>query len=112
MKAYIVLAQAGRGSGQDLGQFLLWVGILIVVVVIGTLGLLMLRRRLGASGDQGHDGFSAMEQMRAMVERGEMSQEEFDQVRKSMAAKIRSDADQTRQDSGPRGEAPAETKRD
>ncbi len=94
LTASIVLAQAGGGSGQDIGQFLVWVGVLIVIVVFGTIGLLLLRRRLGVSGDQGHDGFSEMEQMRAMVDRGEMSQEEFEQVRKSMVAKIRSGADQ------------------
>lgn len=37
---------------------------------------------------EGPAAFGTMEDMRAMVDRGEMSKEEFEQVRKAMIAKI------------------------
>lgn len=85
---HAILGQTTQGSG-DVGQLLLWIGILIVAVVIGTLVLLMIRRHLGGHRRDDTAAFSTMEEMRKMVDRGEMSQEEFEQVRKAMAERIR-----------------------
>mgnify|MGYP001041347919 CR=1 FL=1 len=101
--AATVLAQASPGSGGDVGRFLAWIGILIVVVVLGTIVLLMLRKRLDTHRNQADDGYSTMEEMRAMVARGDMSQEEFDKVRKAMAAKIRPNPDRATADAGTPG---------
>lgn len=87
-----ILGQAA--SGGDTGRFLAWIGALIVVVVIGTVALLFVRRRMIGRSDTDQGGFSAMEEMRAMVARGEMSQEEFDQVRKAMIDKIKASKNQ------------------
>ncbi|MEQ8317015.1 MAG: hypothetical protein RIE77_14165 [Phycisphaerales bacterium] len=87
LSAPAILGQAA--SGGDTGQFLIWVGALIVAVVIGTVVLLIIRRRMIGRADEDRGGFSTMEEMRAMVARGEMSQEEFDQVRKAMIDKIK-----------------------
>lgn len=83
------LGQTAPASGGDTGRLLMWVGILIVVVMIGTIVLLMVRKRMMAVDAQDRAGFSTMEEMRAMVARGEMTQEEYEQVRKAMIEKIR-----------------------
>ncbi|MFI4916557.1 MAG: hypothetical protein ACIAS6_08645 [Phycisphaerales bacterium JB060] len=82
-----ILAQASQQN--DTGQFLAWVGALIVVVVLGTLALLFIRRRMVGQASDDPGGFSTMEEMRAMVARGEMSKDEYEQVRKAMIAKIK-----------------------
>jgi uncharacterized membrane protein len=82
------LGQTTQGGG-DVGQLLMWVGILIVAVVIGTIVLLIIRRHMGANRSDETAAYSTMEQMRTMVDRGEMSQQEFEQVRKAMAERIR-----------------------
>lgn len=83
-----MLAQAGQNGG-DTGQLLIWVGALIVAVVIGTIVLLMVRRHMMRQSGEGATAFGTMEDMRAMVDRGEMSKEEYEQVRKAMIAKIK-----------------------
>lgn len=82
-----ILGQAS--SGGDTGQFLAWIGALIVAVVLGTIALLFIRRRMIGRADEDRNGFSTMEEMRAMVARGDMSQEEFEQVRKAMIDKMK-----------------------
>lgn len=102
----VLLAQAGR-SGGDMGQFLVWVGILIIVVVIGTIVLLLIRRKMETQRGEDPGGFTTMEDMRAMVDRGEMSKEEYEQVRKAMIEKIQQSknapGEQTRESAGNRG---------
>ncbi len=94
-----ILAQANQDGGNT-GQFLAWVGVLIVVVVIGTVVLLMVRRRMMDQSGEEPGGFTTMEHMRAMVARGEMSKEEYEQVRKAMITRIRQP--QTTPDQGDR----------
>ena len=93
-----MLAQSTPGTWGDLGRMLAWIGVLIVVVVFGTIALQILRKRANAYRTQADDGFSTMEELRSMVARGEMSKEEFEQVRKAMAAKIRPNADRDEAD--------------
>jgi len=83
-----VLAQTGGSSGNT-GQLLIWIGALVVAVVIGTVVLLMVRRNMVNNRGEESDGFATMEDMRAMVDRGEMSKEEYEQVREAMIAKVR-----------------------
>lgn len=83
-----VLAQTG-GSVGDTGQLLIWIGALIVVVVIGTVALLFVRRNMINQRGEDPGGFATMEDMRAMVDRGEMSREEYEKVREAMIAKVR-----------------------
>jgi len=89
LAAVPILAQAASGSGSDVGRILMWVGILIVIVVVGTIVLMTVRKRIMMGSAQGREGFSTMEDMRAMVARGEMTQEEYEKVRKAMIAKMR-----------------------
>ncbi len=89
-----LIAQAwlGQASGSgDTGQLLVWIGALIVAVVIGTVALLMIRRRMVGQRLEDRHAFSTMEEMRAMVDRGEMSQEEYEQVRKAMIARVKAE---------------------
>lgn len=85
-----ILGQSSGGSGGDIGSYLLGVGILLVVVVLSTFVLLLVRRKMLGSQSQGMAGFSTMEDLREMVDRGEMTKEEYDQVRKTMIDKVRS----------------------
>lgn len=71
------------------GDVLLWVGILVVVVVVGGLGILAMRRRLlGKDANAGNTaGF--LEELRAMHRRGEISTEEFEATRRAMTEKLK-----------------------
>lgn len=71
-------------------QVLLWIGVLILVVVVGGIGAMLVRRRLldKDAGAAGTAGF--LDELRAMQRRGEISPEEFEATRKAMSAKIRS----------------------
>lgn len=73
-------------SSTPTGQILLWVFVLIVVIVVGGLAVLELRRRL-LSKDRGSMSAGLMDEMRTMHARGELSDEEYDRVRKRMAAR-------------------------
>lgn len=84
-----ILGQTTTGSWGDVRQVLVGVGILIAIVFVGTFVLLMFRKRMMAGSTQDQAGFSTMEEMRAMVARGEMTKEEYEQVRKAMIDKVR-----------------------
>lgn len=86
--AAMILGQTTQGSGS-IGQPLMWVGIMIVVVVIGTIVLMAVRRRMIGQRVEISATFGTMEDMRAMVARGDMSQEEYEQVRKAMIARVK-----------------------
>lgn len=75
----------GVPSSSAVGEAWLWVGVLIVVTVLGGLGLMWYRRRVLASANtEGVEGF--MESMRRMRASGEMSEEEFQAVRRNLVA--------------------------
>ena len=71
------------------GDVLLWVGILVVVVVVGGIGILAIRRRLLAKDDGSANSAGFLEELRAMHRRGEISTEEFEATRRAMTAKIK-----------------------
>ena len=103
-----IMGQTAPGSGGDTGSFLMWIGILIVVVIVGTVVLLTVRKRMTAAEAQDRAGFSTMEEMRAMVARGEMTQEEYEQVRKAMIDKIRQGKPTQNQNGSPNAQGEAD----
>ncbi|HEX8876206.1 MAG TPA: SHOCT domain-containing protein [Phycisphaerales bacterium] len=71
-------------------SILLVAGLLIVVVLIASIAVLALRKRLFAPPENGTDPGSLMDQVRAMHERGEISQDEYDRVRRRLVAQAAS----------------------
>lgn len=95
--------RAGRSSSTDV---LLWVGILIVVTLVGAIAILAIRRRTLA-GPRTPDAGSLMEELRAMRDRGQMTPQEYDAAITAMKARLRA---QVRGSSPPSLPAPARTK--
>jgi hypothetical protein len=76
-----VLAQSG-GSGT--GEVLIWVAVLIGLILIASIAVLILRRRLFAPDTSDDHGASMMETLRRMRDRGEISDAEFEKTRTVM----------------------------
>lgn len=78
-------------QGGDLfGRLLPWLGGLMVLAVLG--GLLMVWTRRMAVGGRASgrpEGFG-LDELRRMVERGEMTAEEYDRARRRMIERVRS----------------------
>lgn len=70
-------------------SILLWVVILIAVLLVGAIGIFALRRSMFSDQTHKADNAGLMEQMRRMVERGEMTQAEFDQARRAIIDKAK-----------------------
>ena len=84
--------QRGPSSSNPVGEAWLWIGVLIVVTVVGGLGLMWYRRSLlAASQAETSEGF--MESIRRLRASGEMSEEEFQAVRRNLIASIRAGED-------------------
>lgn len=79
----MLLAQTNKAGTADA---LLWIGLLILVVIVGSLVVVALRRKMldNASADQ---ETITMSDLRAMVEKGQLSQDEYDVMRAKMAKK-------------------------
>lgn len=88
---------------------LLWVGVLIAVILVGSLGVFALRRSVLGDAAPGGDDAGLMERMRRMVERGEMTQDEYDAARRSIVEKARAGRDAAGPADGarPEGTGPA-----
>lgn len=69
------------------GDIVLWVAILIAVAFVGGLAILWIRKKLLAK-DQPAAAGSLMDQLRGMLERGEITQAEFDATRRSIVKKV------------------------
>lgn len=83
-----LLAQTQQWTNAHSLRLLMVIGGLIVAVIALGIVMLVVRRRLFAkdsamSGDQ-----SIMEQLRSMHKRGDLTEEEYDAARRTMAAKI------------------------
>ena len=76
-------------AAVDTGKVLLWVALLIVVVIGGGVVILIVRRRVLGPGESGRDDVGLMEGLRRAKQAGELSEEEFDQVRRRMAMRLR-----------------------
>lgn len=83
----MILSATILGATKALAPALLWLGGLIVVVVVAGLVVLKVRSMILAreSGAANQEGL--LIGLRRMRERGEISQEEYDTARKSMAAR-------------------------
>ena len=68
---------------------LLWVVILIAVVLLGAIGIFALRRSMFSDPSRKADDAGLMEEMRRMVQRGEMTQDEYDQARRAIIEKAK-----------------------
>jgi hypothetical protein len=71
---------------------LFWVAVLLGAVLAASIAILALRKSLLAPARHGEDPGSLMDQVRAMRERGEISDAEYDQVRRKLVAKAASRA--------------------
>ncbi|RMH28173.1 MAG: SHOCT domain-containing protein [Planctomycetota bacterium] len=69
-------------------SLLIWVGALIVVALFGGLVMLAVRRRMFNEPDAAADA-GLMEQLRRMLERGEMTQDEYDLARRKIVERAR-----------------------
>ncbi len=80
----------GRGVSRPPGpptEVLIWVGVLIVVVIVGGLILMYMNKRMSRP-DREVSSATVMEQLRTMRDSGVMSQAEYDAARLSMARRI------------------------
>lgn len=80
------LAQSATTKATQ-GDVVLWVAILIVVAFVGGIAILLVRKRLLAKDHPAAAG-SLMDEIRGMLERGEITQAEFDATRRAMVKKL------------------------
>ena len=80
----MTLGQSGRGVPTDLW---LWVGALIVASLVFGVVVLAMRRRLLSASDVSASPGSMLNDLRAMLERGEISRAEYDHTRATIAAR-------------------------
>jgi len=80
----MALAQAATND------VLFWVALLLGAVLAASVAILALRKSLFAPEAKAEDPGSLMDQVRAMRERGEISEAEYDQVRRKLVAKAAS----------------------
>lgn len=71
-------------------SILLWAGALIVLAMIGGFVIMVFRRR-ALGRDEARNDAGLMEQLRGMVDRGEMTQAEFDQARRKIVERAAAD---------------------
>ena len=80
----------GRGVSRPPGpptEVLIWVGVLIVVVIVGGLILMYMNKRMSRP-DREVSSATVMEQLRTMRDTGAMSQAEYDAARLATARRI------------------------
>lgn len=80
-----ILAQA---AGKDPTPLFVWVGILIVAVVVLFSVLMIVKRKLFARDSSTTADRGLLDDLRAMRDRGEITPEEYDATRKTMAARL------------------------
>lgn len=78
-------------ANSPVSSVLLWVAVLIALLLAGAMGVFALRRSILADRGGKPDHGGLMDQMRRMVERGEMTQDEFDLARRTIVEKARAD---------------------
>jgi hypothetical protein len=83
---HVLVAQSGASQSAATNA-VVWVVILIALVLGGAIAILLLRQKLLSRDVPGAADGSLIDQMRAMRDRGQMTDEEFDRLRKSMARK-------------------------
>lgn len=114
MHVFSVMAQANPqgAAARPPTDIIVWVIALILLLLAGAMGIMMMRRAL-FSPDKGAGETGLMDSLRAMRDRGQISEAEYDAMRKSMVRKAASAAGIGAQANGTRagtsrsgGEAP------
>lgn len=88
-RAHATLLQAGAAAGQARSvKVLIAAGLLIIVVVaLGLIVLHMRRTLFKAEAQEGGPGL-LLDDLRAMKQRGEISEQEFDRMKQKLAAQL------------------------
>ncbi len=84
--ALLTLAQ-GAPRNVDSTRVLLWSAALILLVLVGAVVIMWIRRNLFAPPSAGSPG-GIMDDLRRMRNEGQLTEAEYDQVRKNMAARL------------------------
>ncbi len=87
MQILVILAQQGI-KVSELKPVLISIGALIVVVVVLGFVLLAMRKRMFGGSEDGEVAGSMFEDLRRLREKGEISEVEYDYVRKCIAARV------------------------
>jgi len=104
------LSQTSSARMYSAGDVLMWGGILIGVVLAGSVCIMFLRRRLRVSETPagGDAGFS-LSDLRAMRDRCEITPAEYEQMRAHVIAQVKKNAaEPPKSKPGPPGETPAD----
>ena len=72
---------------KSITPYATWIGVMIGALVIAALVLLIFRRRVLAK-DSGGVSAGMLDELRAMLQRGDLTQEEFDAAKAAMVAKL------------------------
>jgi hypothetical protein len=70
-----------------------WGGILIGVVVVGSVFIMLLRRHMNAGSRGAQDAGFSLSDLRAMRDRGEITPQEYEQTRARVIAKVKREAE-------------------
>jgi hypothetical protein len=79
---------AAPTEGRAFAQLLPWLGLLLVLVLIGAVAIYIARRTLYWEPPRSAPGFS-LQSLREMHEAGELSDEEFERARTAMISRIK-----------------------
>lgn len=113
MRILHLLAQVEAGSPaphkgftpEDRMKLLVALAILLGLVIVGGVVILMIRRRITAGDDDTsgtvNAGFSLAD-LRDMVDRGEMTKEEYEKTRQRIISKVRQGATEAKKPKRPR----------
>jgi hypothetical protein len=83
-----LLAQAAQPSGSQAAQVGMWVGLLIVLVVVGSIVVVALRRRMLSKDDVASEVLT-LSDLRTMRDKGLLSTEEYDAMRARMTQRAK-----------------------
>lgn len=78
---------AQQATKEDLTRFLVTIAVLIAVVLVAGLVLLMVRKRMMSAADENVMSGSIFDDLRRMLKDGEISEVEYDYLRRCIAAK-------------------------
>lgn len=110
MRSALHIASEGRWLAQSRQappvELWIWLGALVVATLVLGVILLAMRRRLLDSDDAEPGAGSMLDDLRAMRDRGEISQAEYDHTRKTIAARAAGREPPPRPDESRSPEAP------
>ncbi|MEM0984377.1 MAG: SHOCT domain-containing protein [Planctomycetota bacterium] len=80
------LAQTTQNNGNPV-DVLIWVGALIVLVILGGVGIMVLKQRLFAEPSASEESVGLMEELRRAHQRGELTDEQYKAARGKLLAR-------------------------